>query len=328
MSKNMFDLDDSLMDSAKKDYSEEIKRANALCMREQYDKALAIYNKVLEDDFENEGAIIGLLMAHSECFTKFESSQIEKDIRIIERMFPDTKNAEYAKYIQNRNKYLHPKQEPKKVTKTLKDTAPKKSAPKKKEIDLGCSPYIREGDTIYFGQYTQGSGPKLTPIRWDILDEKDDCVLLISHYVLEMSHFDLNTNNYEKSAIREWLNNTFIRKAFTKEQKALLIETEVDNSLESTLDKFNKCVCPNTFDKIFLLSKKEANKYLVSSSLNATGTAYAKNKRYSETPWWWLRSPNLPDTAAVADRRGIDQMVTTKYECGIRPACWMKLCKQ
>lgn len=330
MTKNMFDLDDSLMDEMKKDYSEELKKANALCMREQYDKALTIYNKILDDDFENEDAIIGLLKVHSLNFTKYLSSEIDKDIRIIDRMFPNTENEEYIKYISDRNNYLNPKKEIKEESRKKKNTVKNdvKKPVKKEIIDLGSNPYIREGNSVYFGRYTQESDSKLTPIKWDILDEKDDCLLLISHYVIEMAHFDLNTNNYEKSAIREWLNNTFIKKAFTNEQKALLIEVEVDNSLESTLDKYNKYICPNTYDKIFLLSKKEANKYFVSTSTNAYGTAYAKKKGYNDTPWWWLRSPDLRDCATVADSRDIGQNLTTKYECGIRPACWIKLCKQ
>ena len=46
MSKNMFDLDDELLEDD--NYSEELNRADALCMREQFDRALEIYNKILD----------------------------------------------------------------------------------------------------------------------------------------------------------------------------------------------------------------------------------------------------------------------------------------
>ena len=87
MPRDMFALDDSLFDEnkekKKKDYSDELKRANIFCMREQYREALGIYNRILTEDMENEDAYIGILKAHSECFTKYDGQEIEKDIRII-----------------------------------------------------------------------------------------------------------------------------------------------------------------------------------------------------------------------------------------------------
>ncbi len=106
MGKDLFDLDDSLVE--KKDHQEELKKANILCIREQYDRALDIYNKILDEDMECEGAYVGLLKAHSECFTKFEGEQIEKDIRVIERMFPDIEDEEYISYLKKRKEFKTP----------------------------------------------------------------------------------------------------------------------------------------------------------------------------------------------------------------------------
>ena len=132
MPRDMFALDDSLFDEnkekKKKDYSDELKRANIFCMREQYREALGIYNRILTEDMENEDAYIGILKAHSECFTKYDGQEIEKDIRIIERMFPKTMNEEYAKYCFERRKKLGIKTE-------TKESTPKKVESKEKKIE-------------------------------------------------------------------------------------------------------------------------------------------------------------------------------------------------
>lgn len=103
-----FDLDNDLMEDSQNDFSKDLELANLLCMREQYSKALDIYNKILDKDMKNEEAYIGLLKVHSECFTKYEGADIEKDIRIIERLFPNTLNKEYASYCLDRKKHLQP----------------------------------------------------------------------------------------------------------------------------------------------------------------------------------------------------------------------------
>ena len=155
MTKNMFDLDDELLED-NKDYADELKKANLLCMREQYDKALAIYNKILDEDMENEAAYIGILKVHSECYTKYDSKDIEKDIRIIERLFPETMDEEYAAYCLERKKHLKdkPKEEPKEELKKpeekpkapkAKASKPKNSASAEEIFDMAVKYYLGNG---------------------------------------------------------------------------------------------------------------------------------------------------------------------------------------
>ena len=92
MTKSMFDLED-------------IKKARALSIRGQYDRALDIYNKILDEDFENEDALIGLLRVHSKNFREFDDKKIEDDIFAIEQMAPDTTNEEYLNYLSKRDDY-------------------------------------------------------------------------------------------------------------------------------------------------------------------------------------------------------------------------------
>ena len=124
MSKNMFDLDDELLTEEKKsDFGEYLKKARALCIRGQYDRALEIYNKILDVDYENEEALIGILRVHSKDYREYSGETIENDIHAIETMCPDTYNDEYLKYISKRKDYLSTKKEEKKpesVTQTIK----------------------------------------------------------------------------------------------------------------------------------------------------------------------------------------------------------------
>ena len=140
MDKGMFDLDDSLLKDEASDISKDLELADVLCMREQFDRALSIYNKILDKDMKNEGAYVGILKVHSEYFTKFDSPEIEKDIRIIERMFPDIKNKEYANYCLERKKYLESNNNSKKVE-TVKE--------KEKSVKKDIPAVNNDNDEIY-----------------------------------------------------------------------------------------------------------------------------------------------------------------------------------
>ena len=195
--------------------------------------------------------------------------------------------------------------------------------------------YIREGQTIYFGSYYYMNNEKKEPIIWDIIDEKDGKALIISHNLLDSIKYDDKYNNYEKSYIRNWLNNDFYNIAFNDSEKEIIETTNVDNSAESTGYSFNKNVCNNTFDKIFLLSYKEVVTYFTIDPKNrmALTTPYTKNKSLSYTSKegylsWWLRSPYVGNTCIsffVSYDGDISFYNVYESKFGIRPACWIKL---
>lgn len=109
-------------------------------------------------------------------------------------------------------------------------------------------------------------------------------------------------NNYKYSTIRKWLNETFYETAFNTLQKALVIETNVDNSVESTGYTTNDYACEDTKDKVFLLSYKEATN--ADYGLNTTTVRQKKTTDYAQAQGalmriesdyplngsWWLRS--------------------------------------
>lgn len=106
--------------------------------------------------------------------------------------------------------------------------AEKKVADSLKEI-LADSYVI--GDILTFGSWAPvgGDGTK-QPIEWIVVDRATGKgqVMLLSRYVLDQQPFDSKGNGaWAKSSLRTWLNNTFLKKAFTQwEQNAILKPSE------------------------------------------------------------------------------------------------------
>lgn len=175
MPKDLFDLDDSLLEEAapKKvetsSYEVELKKARALCIRGQYDRALDIYNSILDEDFENEEALIGVLRVHSKDFTEFDNKDIDQDIHAIESMCPDTMNDEYLSYLKKRKDALATK----KVVKPVEEVKPVVAAAKpvekpktttstvKKTVTPAPAKKVETAEEIFAKEYK-----KMTDLYW------------------------------------------------------------------------------------------------------------------------------------------------------------------
>jgi len=335
MTKNMFDLDDSLLEEKKSDYSEDIKKARALSIRGQYDRALDIYNKILDEDYENEDALIGLLRVHSKNFREFDGKIIEDDIFAIEQMAPDTTNEEYLNYLSRRDDY-RANNVSKKDTEVTQKKAPDEKTQKdtvkvSNPLDTNSIPtcYKRDGNHVYLGSYYVTKTLKRMPIRWQILSEFDGYAMIITENVIDAGRFG-STNNYETSSIRSWLNNEFIKDAFSSIDLDRICCIDVDNSIKSTTDIDNKYLCNNTKDRIFLLSVVEAKVYFKNDIQRiAVATSYAKGRaNKTELGDWYLRTPSFEDgnSAYLVTNYGeISGYHYTNTKYGIRPACVIKL---
>ena len=187
---------------------------------------------------------------------------------------------------------------------------------------------IKNGEVYYF---------KVEPIRWRILSLDGKIAFILCDSILSNMSYQTDfygnnpyytgandapngtvANNYEYSAIRKWLNETFYETAFADFQKEIIVETQVDNSAKSTNPYGNeKCwndgengyICSDTLDNIFLLSEEDVTnpKYgfltvyeecdkarivLTSDYSRAIGTFMNTEKTYYGNSYWWLRSPN------------------------------------
>ena len=195
------------------------------------------------------------------------------------------------------------------------------------------------GNHITLGIYPQASSGKDKPIEWTVLDVQDNKVLLISRYGLDVQPYNEGKTDvtWEKCTLRKWLNETFLSKAFTTQEQARILLTNVDNS--SGQSYWSTDGGSNTEDKIFLLSYAEANKYLgVTKDKNTKSrvapTEYAiqagastKTEDGKASCWWWLRSPgSRQDSAAGVRPAGSLDYSNAYFESGcVRPAMWIEL---
>lgn len=184
------------------------------------------------------------------------------------------------------------------------------------------------GDIINFGNY-HGD------IQWLVLDKVDEKLFIIARDCIDVRQYEKVkvATRWDKCELRDWLNNDFIKEAFTKEEVLRITETKLDNPDNKRPGGAKGGF--ETKDKIFLLSHDEAETYFTDSSRkNVTLTEYAEKQEIStyiidgeECWWWWLRSPGLgQDMATVvsANTGAIgDDGLSVDNKFGVRPAMWI-----
>ncbi len=204
------------------------------------------------------------------------------------------------------------------------------------------------GNYVTFGTYPQTkSGNDETPIEWLVLDRQGNKVLLLSRYGLDAKPYNTSYTNitWEKCTLRTWLNKDFMNRAFTAEEQAAILTTNVDNSKSQGYSKWSTSGGNDTQDKIFLLSYAEANKYLGVTYSNdnntksrVSPTAYAKaqgagtSSSYKTADgepagWWWLRSPGYRQyyAAYVSTVGSLSHPYVNSDDGSVRPAFWLNL---
>lgn len=172
-----------------------------------------------------------------------------------------------------------------------------------KEIKCDSVTIIGHDNIDFLGsdgfKYTLGSDGnyyKNDYIVWRAFEKSKHELLLVSEFIIDARRYDAQFNNYEKSEIRNWLNNCFFEFAFNSEQRKIIRNVKVDNSLASTCAKeSNEYLCNNTSDNVFLLSNFEILSFLEQpKARRRLATDYALSKGLYAFPrcgCWWLRSP-------------------------------------
>ena len=205
------------------------------------------------------------------------------------------------------------------------------------------------GDILTFGKYEQDNNTSngKEDIEWLVLDKNDNKILVISKYILDFHVFNTDPHQQRvwsvENGIRKWLNNTFINSAFSNiEQNSIIVTTVVpDKNPQASWPEYHADTT-TTYDKIFLLSIAEAEKYFSSNaSRMCTATDYASaagaytTKEYyidgKPTYIWWLRTPGAKggiDHSTISydgsiGYNGSSQCVN--HGRGVRPAMWIDL---
>ena len=203
-------------------------------------------------------------------------------------------------------------------------------------------------NTVYWFKYE--------PISWTIMKEDGGKAFLACDIVIDAQAYQTDTyleknnsyvvgkdcyaNNYAESTIRAWLNDNFYNTAFGEIEKSIISLTTVANGLESTGSSYNRYLCNDTEDYIFLPSVQEVNTLFANDQERARqSTDYAKaqgamsnaSEELLGAAQWWLRSPHTKDSVGMC-YVDWDGGLDNAYQYGIRytyrgviPALWIEL---
>ena len=199
------------------------------------------------------------------------------------------------------------------------------------------STFIWPGELVNFGHYEQdgnkGNGDE--PIRWVVLDMDfaDGTIMLLSEKALEKLPFHTTSNGtaWGDSSLRKWLNDDFIRAAFTGEEAAAIRVTQVEDTAEhsyadaNTSNRFSGV----TEDKVFCLSYYElltkVGRYAFCEPTIALSKKNIKLDKVDGVNycWWWLRTSAFKNNALCMAGDGFTSCYEHFDQAVVRPALWV-----
>ncbi|SDD15593.1 hypothetical protein SAMN02799630_02264 [Paenibacillus sp. UNCCL117] len=184
---------------------------------------------------------------------------------------------------------------------------------------------LKPGEWLTFGTYPQSADGGESAIQWRVLQNSGSELFVLSEYILDCKRYHGKTADlkwrdsmeitWHDCDLREWLNDEFYNAAFHAAEKQFIPATVCTDNGEG---------CPDTADKVFLLSAAEIKALTEvhgKELRRAAGTAFAKTKKpdgcslyvYDKTnkdnyivrdgeeagcSWWWLRTQgNKPSRA-------------------------------
>lgn len=189
------------------------------------------------------------------------------------------------------------------------------------------------GDVVHFGKYQQKSknDNKKDMIEWLVVDKSGNDVLLVSRYILDAKYIYPNTTSnstlqiWSNSYIRNWLNSTFMKTAFSNDEITYISDTTISDA-----------DCGYSVDKVFLLSASQVRRYFNSAdNRKAQATKYAIANG-SGNDWWTRSKPEKGTQVALQLRfayvNSDGEIGTDGYDCaagymdmGVRPAIWVSI---
>ncbi len=202
-----------------------------------------------------------------------------------------------------------------------------------------------EEEILTFGSFEQDGNTQngAEALEWIVLDRREDRVLLLSRYVLAcIPYNDVDEElTWETCSLRNWLNQEFVKTAFTVEEREFLLEVENTNPGN---DRYETKGGNDTLDQVFLLSAEEGSAYFHEEEAQLTAGrgeptraaidqgVSATEEEGADAPYspWWLRGPGVyQNSAAFMDENGrvydSGAIVNNDYFCGVRPVLWVGL---
>ena len=206
----------------------------------------------------------------------------------------------------------------------------------------GPKAYDSSFETLSFGRYEQDNNPDNgpEPICWIVLEKQEGKRLLFAKDLLDKKQYNAiyKSITWEESDLRTWLNTDFLQTAFTEEEQAAILLTDVDNSPAQSHPNYKATSGNNTQDKIFLISYAEATTYFTDNESRrsaptdyaiAQGVKYDRAYEIDGRPcgMWWLRSAGDRQWRVMISYfwGKLNYTFAKKDVVGIRPMLWVDL---
>ncbi len=192
---------------------------------------------------------------------------------------------------------------------------------------------VNAGEYFTFGSWKQGKNGEIKDLEWLVLEREGSRILVISRYIVEIMPF--GGTNWSESGARDWLNSTFISKAFNNDERSMIAETQLKNAGNTQHGTYGG---EDTVDRVFLLNGKELRGFLsntesaaeltgyssaqfdaVIEAVRSTGVAVPANVAGGK---YWLRSVGSQFCIETIDSMG-SITFSTRYDdrtAGVRPA--------
>lgn len=189
------------------------------------------------------------------------------------------------------------------------------------EMQKGRDEFYSAGCQLTLGTYDQKD------IQWRIRAREGNRALLITQDILEFQPYayEDNSNAWETSFLRTWLNETFLQDAFDEAELACICYADVSGELSVPETEESENPESAVIDRVFIFSDREAQRYYKDDAARVAYANLSGGRRSKEH--WCLRTPGSePGYITIIDHSGSNEyMVPVDNLQGVRPAMWIEL---
>ena len=141
-----------------------------------------------------------------------------------------------------------------------------------------------QGSTVVPNEFEMGAWAG-RPLTWRVLSVEGSHALVATTRVLDaMPYHDASQPaDWRASNVRAWMEGTFYQEAFSDEERAAIVERQVQTPPNAEYDAKG---CDPVAGRVFSLSAQEAEGLFANDDARMA---------YGENPCWWLRSPGGAD---------------------------------
>lgn len=171
---------------------------------------------------------------------------------------------------------------------------------------------------VAFGQYPFEKDGTVKPILWRFLETKDGVSYLMSEYIIHVSrvhHVAQGYPGWDEADLNAWLQDEFVKKAFSEAEAAALHETEGLGrvSLPSSDDVKNK---------EYGFSDDKSRRTIGTPWADESGLFFYRNKGHSP---YWMRTPSNQKYAqrSIKLEGNLGYLGVTAVDMGVRPVIWL-----